>query len=124
STSYTSIGNIANGSTLWLGGGQLDPQKEYNGLLDEVHIYNQGLSPTQVQALYAAGSSVPHISGEIAHYAAEKSPNDSAGSADGTDGNTKYGPGVIGSAFNLNSNGASGDFVAVFNAPAPASLTL
>jgi parallel beta-helix repeat protein len=112
STTYASLGTIANGSTLWLGGGQLDPQKEYNGLLDEVHIFGTPLSADQVQAMYAAGASgnVPQFSqpqGPVSLFRGEGNANDSA---DGNNGTLQHGaafaPGVIGQAFDLTAPGS------------------
>jgi hypothetical protein len=46
---------IINGSPLWIGKGYGSNIQDWNGLIDDVRIYNRALSATQIAAMYAGG---------------------------------------------------------------------
>src|SRR2546421_12601320 len=82
--------------------------RPFNGLIDEVEVFDRALSASEIAALYTAGgagkcrtcTSAP--SGMINWWKAEGNASDSQDSRDGTpQGGTTFAPGEVGQAFNF-----------------------
>jgi len=106
-----------------------NPAVRFNGSIDEVSIYNRGLSTGEIQSIFNAStagkcppSSPPCVSppsGLVSWWKAEGNTADQAGTNNGTlAGNTTYGTGRVGQAFIFD---GSGDGVGVGN---PTNLQL
>ena len=104
-----------------------NPASPFEGLLDEVSIYNRALNPDEIRAIYQAGAAgkvkppvtpvVPPVmapSGLVSWWPGDGDAKDAAGSNDGQprQGAT-FAPGLVGQAFAL-TNGA---YIEVPNAP-------
>src|SRR5438477_903506 len=81
--------------------------------MDEVEVFNRGLTPTEVASLYIAGSHVkcpctPAPAGLISWWKAEDDTVDTADGNDGTfNGTSAYGSGEVGRAFSFNNDASS-----------------
>jgi uncharacterized repeat protein (TIGR01451 family) len=85
----------------------------FNGLIDEVDLFNRALSQTEIQTIYNAGSTGKCLPGNcdssrlISWYQAEGNANDSVGSNNGNLRNgVTFVPGQVGQAFNFAGNDA------------------
>ena len=83
----------------------------FTGLIDQVGIYNQALTPAQVQTLYSNHGSTPatqpEISGLVGQWQGNGNANDSGGFDNATtSGTVGYAPGVVGQAFQINGSGS------------------
>jgi hypothetical protein len=100
----------------------------FNGLIDEVSIYNRALSANEIATIYDAQSEGkcqttcdPAPSGLVSWWPGEGNPNDIIGGDNGTVvGTIGYASGKVGQAFSL--NGASG-YVAIPDSPSMDSFT-
>src|SRR5262249_27127631 len=100
----------------------------FNGLIDEVSVYNRALSDGEIQAIYLAGDAgkCPPENGctllppgLVSWWQGQGNPLDQTGANNGTlVGNTSYGAAEVGQGFVFD---GSGDAVVVGN---PASLQL
>ncbi len=82
----------------------------FTGLIEQVGIYNQALSPSAVQTLYSNHGNVPAtqpaISGLVGQWQGNGNTNDSGGFDNATtSGTVGYAPGVVGQAFQFNGSG-------------------
>ena len=100
--------------------------RSFQGLLDEVQIYNVALTPTQIGLLYNdrttsnAGALPTTLPNLVSWYSAQGNSQDSTGLNNLTaNGGVSYAPGVLGQAFQL--NGSTGYLV---TAPNPPSLSI
>lgn len=113
STTYPSLGSIANDHRLFLGiRGTLASNTDYNGLLDELAIYNRALTPTEIAAIHTAGTAgkcppppppcAPLPTGAVSWWRAE---NDALDFVDGNHGTLQNGAtfaaGRVGRAFSF-----------------------
>ena len=83
----------------------------FNGLIDQVGLYNQALSQTAIQTLYSnqgrTPPTQPAISGLVAQWKGEGNANDSGGFDNATiSGTVGYAPGVVGQAFQFSGAGS------------------
>ncbi len=83
----------------------------FNGLIDQVGIYNQALSQAAIQAIYSnhggAPATQPEISGLVGQWKGEGNANDSGGFDNATmSGSVSYSPGVVGQAFQFTGTGS------------------
>jgi hypothetical protein len=84
----------------------------YQGLLDEISLYNRVLSPSEIQAIYNADSAgkcppsnsncTPPPSGIVAWWPGQGTPTDIIGGNNGTLNAVSYVPGEVGEAFSFN----------------------
>ncbi len=57
SLTYPALGGISNSADLSFGlRGDFHPLTDFNGILDEVEIFNRGLSPQEIESIFLAGS--------------------------------------------------------------------
>jgi hypothetical protein len=86
----------------------------YNGLIDEVSLYNRALSPAEIRQLYNALSTGSNT-GIVSSWPGEGNANDTVGGNHGTlVGGATFAPGLVGQAFSLNGTSA---YVNVPDAP-------
>jgi hypothetical protein len=83
----------------------------FNGMLDEMSVYDRALPQTAIQGIYLAGAAgkllptapVPPPAGLVAWWQGEQNPNDSFGLNDGIQyGALNYAPGEVKEAFQFN----------------------
>ena len=98
----------------------------FNGLIDQVGIYNQALSPAAIQTLYSNHGSTPAtqpaISGLVGQWQGNGNANDSGGFDNATiSGTVGYAPGVVGQAFQFTGAGSvvASDTPALTRPPSP-----
>ena len=88
-----------NGEEFWIAQGN---NGYFNGLIDDLRIYNRALNESEIEELYKLGQKeeVNLTSGLVAHYEFEGDTNDSSGNGNhGTEhGGVSYVDGVIGQA--------------------------
>ncbi|MCP4350017.1 MAG: LamG domain-containing protein [Desulfobacterales bacterium] len=93
---------VQNGADLLLGGNFItSPTKPlFDGLLDEVRIYNRPVSESEIQELYSLGQETDLQKGLVAHYEFEDNADDTSGEGNhGQEyGGVEYTNGVIGKA--------------------------
>ena len=105
-----------------------DPGYRYNGILDEVEIFNRALSQAEINAIYNAGGAgkcytgcvqpPPNLAG---WWPGNNNTNDIVGGNNGTLINgAGYGPGEVGNAFSLN---GQNQYILVGD-PVPAALQI
>ncbi|MGC2063788.1 MAG: LamG domain-containing protein, partial [Thermodesulfovibrionales bacterium] len=100
------------------------PSIFFNGLIDEVEIFNRALSDVEIAAIYNAGASgqcraCP--SGMVSLWKADNSAADSVGTYNGTLNGTTYAPGKVGQAFSLD---GVDDYVNVGDLDLPSTFTI
>ncbi|MBU4029984.1 MAG: LamG domain-containing protein [Proteobacteria bacterium] len=82
----------------------------FNGLLDEINMFNRALTPEEIVASYNAGSAgicrtcIPVPTDVTAWWRAENNAEDSLGNYDGAMLGATFAPGKIGQAFSLGVN--------------------
>ncbi|HRI04239.1 MAG TPA: carboxypeptidase regulatory-like domain-containing protein [Pyrinomonadaceae bacterium] len=114
STNFSEINDLQIGRDI-MSGNDLGG-RSFQGMLDEVSIYRSALSPTEIAAIYNAGSvgkcssCSPLSSGMISWWPAENNANDISGANDGTVNGVTFTAGMAGRAFDLS---GSGDYVQV-----------
>jgi hypothetical protein len=93
----------------WWGYGT--PSRFFNGLIDEVEIFNRALTPEEIAAIHAAGSAgkckpcAPPPAGLVSWWKGEGTPNDVIGPNNGTLVNGPiFAAGMVGQAFSFVGN--------------------
>jgi hypothetical protein len=120
-----SLGGIANSGRLFIGHQSLDVPGTtgipFNGVIDELSLYNRALTAAELQAIFNAGSAgkclscAPLPGGAVAWWQAESNALDAVGPHDGTLQNgASFGVGRVGRAFSFDGVGAA---VSVSDAP-------
>jgi len=116
--SYSSAIDLSGGNNNYIGAstGQVTTSRFFwNGLVDEVEIFNRALSQREIQKIYDAGSGgkcpcTPPPTGMISWWPAEGNANDIQGSNNGTaNSGVTFGPGEVGQGFNF--DGSSGEVI-------------
>ena len=123
----------ANAQAFVLSCGCIEPGYFFNGLIDEVSIYNRALTVSEIQTIYAAGGGgkcpptppqptcTPAPTGLVGWWPGEGNANDVAGTNNGTlvEG-VGFAPGEVGQAFSF--DGVS-SYVSIPDSPLLDSLT-
>ena len=88
----------------------------FNGLIDDLRIYNRALNEAEIKELYKLGQPINLSDGLVAHYEFEGDANDSSGNGnDGVEyGGVSYVNGVIGQAGSFD---GLDDYIEVSNSP-------
>jgi hypothetical protein len=90
---------VPNTDPLTIGAADAGPTNFFNGLIDEVGVFNRALSAAEIQDLYFTG--LP--GGAVSSWQGEGNALDSAGGNSGTlQGGVTFAPGEAGQAFNFN----------------------
>ncbi len=97
------------------------PGRFFNGILDEVTIYNRALSPSEIQSIYIAGGAgkdnpdcVTPPANAVGWWAGDGRADDLIGINDGAlQGNATYSSGEVGQAFDLDGDNSLSSYVQV-----------
>jgi len=83
---------------------RFESTRRFNGLIDEVEIFNRALTATEIKAIYDAGSAgkIKPASGPVGRWSGDGNANDSVDGNHGTlAGGATFAPGMVGQAFSF-----------------------
>ena len=119
--STTSVGSVTNTGRLFIGHHSLDSGTsavDFNGVIDELEIFNSALTQTQIQAIVNAGSAgkcrscVTPPPDMVGWWPGDGNPNDIQNGNNGTlQGGATFAPGEVAQAFSFNASTNSGVIV-------------
>jgi len=121
STTLSPLGLCTSDKDVFIGAEAVGPQRFFPGLIDEVEVFNRALMPSEIAAIYNAGSAgkchtcTPPPSNMVAWFAGDGNARDIQGGNNGALVNgTTFATGKVGQAFSLD---GVDDVIQVSNAP-------